>query len=281
MPVIRPQPRLSPARRRVRGFTLVEAVAVMVITGIIGAMVAVFLQAPVRGYFDAVRRARLSDTADTALRRVARDLRLALPNSIRVSSAGGRQYVEFLQTRAGGRYRADPDAGGGGDVLDFTSGVDAAFDVLGPPVTLAPGDQIVVFNLGLEGSDAYAGANRRAYTGAAGAQSNVSFAASGDPFPYASPGQRFHVVDTPVSYECDPATRSLRRYWGYAISLNQATPPAGATNALLADGVAACSFAYNPDAGRQRSGVFSMTLKLAEEGEAVDLFQQTHVSNLP
>src|SRR5699024_3808677 len=85
-----------------RGLTLIEAIIVMVITGIIAAVVAVFIRAPVQGYVDSVQRAELSDVADTALRRMTRDLRRALPNSVRISTDG--QAVEFLLTKSGGRY---------------------------------------------------------------------------------------------------------------------------------------------------------------------------------
>ena len=72
-------------RPRARGFSLTEAVMVIAITGILAGMVAVFIQKPVQGFFDTARRAALVDTADTALRRISRDLRAALPNSVRVS----------------------------------------------------------------------------------------------------------------------------------------------------------------------------------------------------
>src|SRR3972149_923622 len=65
-----------------RGFTLVEAVMVIVLTGIIAAVVAVFIQGPVQGYFDTVRRSQASDVADFALRRIARDMQTALPHSM-------------------------------------------------------------------------------------------------------------------------------------------------------------------------------------------------------
>ncbi|HJW54946.1 MAG TPA: prepilin-type N-terminal cleavage/methylation domain-containing protein, partial [Burkholderiaceae bacterium] len=67
-----------------QGFTLLEAIIVIAITGIIAAVVAVFIVKPVQGYVDSARRAEMTDTADTALRRISRDLHLALPNSVRV-----------------------------------------------------------------------------------------------------------------------------------------------------------------------------------------------------
>src|SRR3954451_24604033 len=93
--------------RGARGFTLVELVAVMAITAIVGAIVATFVRIPLQQYVDAERRGAIVDAADTAFTRIKRDLQRSLPNSVRVSNVGGIYYVEFLQTRTGGRYRGD------------------------------------------------------------------------------------------------------------------------------------------------------------------------------
>ena len=143
-------------RIRDRGFTLVEAIIVIVLTGILASAVAVFLRAPVQAYLDVARRAELTDIADTALRRIGRDLRLALPNSIRVTA--GNTAIEFIPIKSAGRYRE----AGPGDVLDFSSSTDPSFDIIGPGVDVASGDHIVVYNLGITGSDTYAGTSRRA-----------------------------------------------------------------------------------------------------------------------
>ena len=147
------------------GFTLVEMIMVIVITGIIGGIVAVFLRAPVQQYMDVARRADMTDIADTALRRIGRDLRLALPNSVRVTGAcdgAAACFIEFLPAPAGGRYRSDAASSGasagcgslGADVLDF-SAADTCFEALGPMPVFAANDRIVVYNLGIPGSDAY------------------------------------------------------------------------------------------------------------------------------
>lgn len=264
-----------------RGFTLVEAIVVVAVTAIVAAMLALFIRVPLQGYLDATRRAELTDAADTALRRLARDLRLALPNSVRVSTAGGRTYLEFLQTSGGGRYRAEVDSGGSGDILDFTA-PDGSFDVLGPPVTLTPGEQnrIAVFNLGVPGSDAYAGDNTTPALSSAGVTLNAIQIAPLR-FPYASPARRFQIVATPVTYECDPAAGTLRRYWNYAIAPAQPSPPAGASSALLATRVSACAVTYDAAVVAQRAGLVTLRLTLAQLDESVTLYHAVHVVNVP
>lgn len=271
---------------RQAGLTLVEATVVIVVLAVVGAIIVSFVQ-PVRGYFDTTARARLSDTADTALRRMARDLQLALPNSVRVASAGGAVYLEFLQTRSGGRYRAERDASGNGDELDFTAS-DGSFDMLGPPPAepgqqIGAGDLLVVYNLGVPGADAYAGDNTAVISGAPGAgslpgESKITFAARQFPFP--SPGKRFQVVSGAVSYGCDPAAGTLTRYAGYAVAPAQPTPPAVA-GAILASGVTACAIAYTPGLTTGRNGLVSMRLTLTGNGESVTLYHEVHVDNVP
>lgn len=271
---------------RTRGFTLVEAVIVVGITGILAAIVAVFIVRPVEGYVDAARRAEMTDTADTALRRIARDLRLALPNSVRTS---GNQALEFLLTRTGGRYRAAPPDSGAFDILDFNDPDDDSFDVLGPAMTFeatTPTNQneIVIYNLGIPGADAYEGNttsvhNRRAYAGPTGSVSTIQITSS-SVFPADSPSHRFQVVETPVSYICNLTDGTLTRYWGYTIVGTQPVPPTASSSALLARNVSACVFTYAPGFTAS-NGLVTLRLSITEAGETVTLYHEVHVSNVP
>lgn len=260
------------------GFSLIEMIIVIAITGIVGSMVALFLRVPLDSYVAQDRRARLTDTADTALRRMARDIRLALPNSVRVTSVGSVIYLEFLGTRSGGRYRAQGDGSAGNDHLDFTIAAgDGSFDVLGPAIAMQAGDRIAVYNLGIPGADAWADETLADFISVAG---NVITIAS-KKFPLASPGNRFQVVEGPVSYVCDPGAGTLTRFWGYAIAPNQPTPPPAPTSsALLATRVSACSFEYQPGI-TERGGLVSMALNLTLASETVYLYVTTQVSNQP
>ncbi len=272
-------------KSRRAGFTLVEMIVAIAIMSIVAAAVAVFIRRPVESYVASVGRAELSDVADTALRRIIRDLQLALPNSVRVSNPGGAGtafYLEFLITSGGGRYRAAPTGGGAGNILDF-SVADASFDVLSPMPTFAGGESIVIYNLGtgFSGADAYAAANnnRALYGSNNGTAITLSAAKL---FPLASPGNRFQVVQYAVTYACDPVVREIRRYWNYTIAAAQPTPPGSGSNAQLARNVNGCTITYNQNAVQGRNGVVTLNLQLSGAGgEAVSLFQESHVSNVP
>ena len=148
------------------GFTLIEIIMVIVILGVIGAVLSVFIKSPIDAYLDSARRAGLTDAADTTLRRITRDIRTALPNSLRQASGGNainNQCIEFIPTKTGGRYRAEVDATGLGDVLRFDV-ADNSFDMFGsnsllPDQSIAVGDLVVIYNLGIPGADAYASQN--------------------------------------------------------------------------------------------------------------------------
>jgi len=271
------------------GFSLIETIAVIAITAVIGAVVSIFVRGPVMGYVDTARRAELTDQADTALRRMARDIRLAVPNSVRVDPTG--LAVEFLLTSGGGRYRAGCINAATGNPLIFGDAsaypcepVDnGSFEVLGPPVTVAATDSIVIFNLGIPGADAYAGDTRRGVNGTSGAVNTIAY--SGGAFPFTSPANRFQIVQTPVSYVCNIAARTLTRYWGYAPTAGQVVPPVGAglASALVARDVSACAFTYDAFVVTQREGLVTMRLQLQRAGDtdAVTLYHEVHVNNVP
>lgn len=272
------------APRRQSGFTLAEAVIVIVITGIIAASISVFMVGPVKGYFDTARRAEMTDIADTALRRMARDLQNALPNSVRVS---GGSFLEFVPIKAAGRYRAEKGTSAADDPLDFST-TDSSFDVLGPAVNVSSGDLVVIYNMGQTGASVYdltsMPANYHA-TNAAGSVSKITFAAPLQ-FPYQSPGNRFQSVDTAVTYACDLANGSLWRYSSYSI---QAAQPAGiitldsldpVIKTLMASHVSACAMTYASGV-QERNGLVTIRLAITEQGETVDLLHQVNVVNTP
>lgn len=296
-----------PARRQ-RGFTLIELLVVIVIMGIVGTMTAVFITRPVQSYIDTTARIELADIADTATRRIARDVRLALPNSVRIDPTG--RYLELLLTKTGGRYLAVGDATPG-DVLAFDTDPSPAnpnvFTIVGAAPTgvqaIVTGDFIVVNNLGgsspVDAYDCSAKCNR----GTVSAVNGTSITLLANPFLVADPAalgtrampslsSRFQVVTTPVTYFCAAnanGSGTLRRLSGYAIQavqpadINTAPLSNASMNALLAGQVANCSFSFNTLPNVQR-GLVAINLLLGVAGSSagqVRLIQQAQVNNTP
>lgn len=303
-----------PPRRA--GFTLVEMIIAITITGVIAGMVAVFLKAPIDAYVDSARRAALTDVADTAVRQIARDVHLALPNSVRNPGDSADQCVEFMPTKIGGRYRAVTDGAGNGNPLDFTL-VDDGFDMLWlnsdlpAESRLAENDIVVVFNDGSASGNAYTGNNAIRIAGLAenaGAKTTaVSFvdASTGTPFnrkqlPSESPFYRFQAVPSSehvVAYVCSgvgtaggSGTGTLSRLrrtlaGAWAQPADCAAMASGATAALLAENVSACSLHYEPPGSgtgvNSRNGILAISLEITQSGESVRLYHQVHVDNTP
>lgn len=285
------------------GFTLVELVVVMTIGAALSVVVMQFITTPVEAYVDQSRRATLVDEAQLATARIANDIRLSLPNSIRVGCGGA--CVEILRAVSGGRYRAAPP----GDQLSFVpSDADSSFAVLGALnhtaglVTSATAGAcaagnascVVVYNTGFSGTNAWNGDNiatLSAFTTSPPSVSfiNSEFSSGQTAFPAGSPGQRFFLVDTPVTFLCDTAAGTLRRYQGYSRQALQSAVDSHAElialgnpaeHGLLATRLSACSFQYTAGTPT-RNGVLTVSLSVSEAGETVSLLEQVHVDNLP
>jgi MSHA biogenesis protein MshO len=282
---------------RQSGFTLIELVITMTISVIVVAFAGLFISGPVLGFTDQARRVRLVDAADSALQRISRDIRRALPNSVRVANVGSISAVELLSTADGARYRGNAP-GTTDQILDF-SGADSAFNVIGPFTRIAKpfsstNHFLAIYNVGVTGADAYELANVMtppgtqidiaADTMAGEDRVNLSPAFR---FAYGSPTQRVFLVDGPVSYICDSVAGTLTRYVGYAIAEDHADRDtggellaAGASASLIAGRITGCGFSYAAGTA-ERAGMVTLEITVGEQGEAISQLAQVHVDNVP
>ncbi|MRW83849.1 prepilin-type cleavage/methylation domain-containing protein [Pseudoduganella sp. FT26W] len=296
---------------RARGFTLVEAIVVMVLTAVLAGMMVVFIRKPVQSYADAANRAELTDVAEVALRRMAREIHGAVPNSIRLTIVGGATFLEFIPSKAGARYLAEDDgaistAQDPHPPLSFTDPTARQFEVVGPmppaPYAIAVNDIIILnnFGTGFADADAYAqNANNRAVVTALNGKF-ITLAAN----PFAGhvnplPGKRFIVAGSPVTFACvsDATTgrQRLVRYSEYDFQANQVDPatvvlpsPRQVKMTLMASNVSGCNFTATPLANRQTALVgLAIALVRVKPGaaandlETLTLAQQIHVDNTP
>lgn len=291
-----------PPLRPAHGFTLIELIVVMLLVAILAGTLFMILQGPMQAVSDNEDRARLVDIAETALQRMTREIRLGLPYSLRVS---GTNAVEFLRILDGGRYRAK---GAGRLKFNQNNGTFDSLSSLTNAGSVAAGagsadcingaaDCLVVYNIGQPltvASATASGSSANAYLGAsvaydgniatisAAAANSVSFDNSdlaGWNLSFESPRQRFHVVDTPVSFVCSGG--EVHRFSGYAITPTQSVTPGGTDN-LLVDQVSACSFTLRaPTLTRAGLLTVSLTINDASLGQSVTLLQQVHLDNVP
>lgn len=292
--------------RKYEGFNLVELVIVIAITGVIAAASVVFFKPAIDAYFDSSRRAELTDFGDTALRRIARDIRSAVPNSIRSPTS---QCFELVPTSAGGRFRTDPDTVNdsgpncvpGSDCsapLDLTQPA-TVFDVLSElsPVP-AVDDWVVIGNQNT--NDVYATPSPTRARITAVATPNANFGTQRitmEPrqFPAGYDGGRFSIVPNnggspAVFYVCSsPGTTTDGDGTGTLFRVTRAFDatyptacPDTTGSAVVATRISRCNFVYTPAQGNtQQSGFVWMELELAEKGEKVPLSFGAHVDNVP
>jgi MSHA biogenesis protein MshO len=279
-----------------RGMTLIELVVVITLSAIVVAFMAMFIVQPVDAFMMQKQRAQLSDAADSALRLLARDLRAALPNSVRTAASGSVYAIELLATVDGARYQDDGPLGNSALWLDFSQ-ADGAFSTTVPfsEVTLpysSTTSYLAIYNLGITNANAYALANVITPAGttitiSAGATANAQLVTLSSPFQFSfgSPEKRVYLVSGPVSYLCDTSTGLMTRYSGYQILATQPTSAstlnaAGATSGVVASNVAGCQFTYT--AGTyQRVAMATSLMQMSNGGQNVELLQQTHLVNAP
>jgi MSHA biogenesis protein MshO len=279
-----------------RGFTLIELVITITVGSIVVAFMALFIVMPMNAYSTQTQQAALVDAADSALRFMARDLRSALPNSVRVSSGGTVTALELLATADGARYQDGGPVSNPALALDFTA-ADGAFATTVPFTQLtlpwtSSSYYLSIYNVGVPGANAYQMTNVITPAGttisiAAGATANQNLVTLSPAFQFAfgSPGKRVYLVSGPVSYLCDTAAATLTRYSGYTIAGAQpasaaALSAAGATAALVAANVASCQFTLTTGTA-ERNALATLTLQISQNGQSVQLLNEVQVVNAP
>jgi MSHA biogenesis protein MshO len=237
-------------RARTHGFTLIELVITIAVGSVVVAFMSLFIVMPMNAYTAQTRRATLVDESDSALRFISRDLRSALPNSVRTAASGSVTALELLATADGARYQDNGPVSNPALALDFTA-PDGAFATTVPFTQLtlpwtSNAYYLSIYNVGVPGADAYQMANVITPTGttikiAAGATANQNLVILNPPFQFAygSPEKRVYLVSGPVSYLCDTTAGTLTRYTGYAIQSIEPTSAAALNAAGAASGLIA------------------------------------------
>lgn len=256
---------------RISGFTLVELVTVILILGILSLGTVSFIGDSSRGFASTVSRTQLGSEARYVIERLSRELRNALPGSLRVSGA----CLEFVPVVGASRYVTLPLAA-------------AAASFRSAPVDPLPVPPVVRVAVQPDGS-AYAlsipGAVSPAVNLSAPDASNeitVSFATP-HRFVSESAARRYFLVTEPVSYCVDGD--GLYRYEGYGFVAAQpgpvSLPAALPGRSLVVERVVSAAPFTLSGATLTRNSVVELDLALARDGDSVRIEHLVQVRNVP
>lgn len=261
------------------GFSLLELVIVIALIGILAISLSKLTSNSVLGYVDAKDRNRLSQSTKWVIERVSRDLREAIPQSVRAGSSGNIHCVEFIPIVNSSTYFNIPATG---SVSSFTA---ADFNLVANPanfITIMP----------INTASLYAGAGTVGSVASivnSGSPNEVLITLSGATnFTGRSPHRRFFLFDGPASYCMDDSNGQIARYSGYALSASQPFPPASGAQ-LVGENFSATSTVFNYQANTlARSGLLQISLNaqnrsrsLSGSQESFDVFHEVHIRNVP
>jgi MSHA biogenesis protein MshO len=253
------------------GFNLIELIVTITVIGIIMAGTLIYISNSMTAYTATTRRAQLTSLGRTAVEKVARELRTALPNSLRVSN----NCIEFFSTLGGSAYLSLPVATSGTtfSAVDFT----LASYTGNAYVVVYPYDTTALYAAADPGPLA-------GYASKAGSPTATVTLSAAHQFAHQAPQRRFYITGTPVSF-CVAGT-DLLRYDNYGIHAVQTAPPTSGSSTLVAqhiqtvDGSTTVTpFTYTPGTLR-RSGVVSLDFRFLIDGEWIKLAHEVHVHNV-
>lgn len=277
--------------RHGRGFTLPELVMVIVILGIIAGVLAPVITQAFRGYVDTRARAQLVNKGRIALERLAREVRHAVPNSLRV--LGGGSGIEFVRATTGGRYiaRHGDDIGAAFPANNNryflrNAALANGLFVLGVNGAVTAGDILVIGNT--SPNELTLGSTAAAITAVAGQDLDgdgtndsqlIGFAVHS--FPHDSLGRHYIVADDTLEVGLSGTT--LRWHQTVGLGAYDSVAQWGVGDPILVDGVSALTFTYA--AGMpQSTGVLRIDLELQDTrstDHTIRLYHEVHVRNTP
>jgi MSHA biogenesis protein MshO len=261
------------------GFTLIELVTVIVLISLLAVIGGGFMVRSADSYHDSVSRSQLIQQGRQAIERITRELRIASPASIRVST--NNLCIEWLPVIGGANYLSD--------VSDQSNGAPATSSIDTAPLVLASGTPRYVSIGALASSELY-GVSPASLALFGGLDTSsiphVLTLGSAKQFLRNSSNRRLFVTDHPKQVCIDNGRLTIHENYTSAGSYPSnasfdGTPPNAGS--LLAEGVlpgAELPFAISSGT-EARNTILLMALPFEKNNERVVLRHQVMVRNVP
>jgi len=135
------------SKQKQAGFTIVEMVLAIVISGVLAIGIVSFIGDSVDSLTTSANRNKIAASGRIALDRMAMEIHNALPNSIRATTAtpGGDQCLEFIPVRAATTYINPSFSSGGSMVFDVVDLVPSQHGVSGGYAVIYPNNQSRIY----------------------------------------------------------------------------------------------------------------------------------------
>jgi len=269
-----------------QGFTMLELILVIIIMGIMAVGISGFITLSTQTYLNATNRDELIGNARFVIERLSRELRNALPNSIRIKTFGTRQCIQFTPIDASTIYTDIPVlpelASKELSVIPFKD------DITDTSYLFKSGDLVTVYPL--KAGDIYADSS-----GVLGKTFQVDTVnsltpgvielinGSGVNFEEDSPTQRLYITNQQVSYcynyVISANVGTLVRFSDAITSGSQTYPTS--THSYMAGYLTSDQpFNYQP-ATLQRNAVVQIHFKFTKEDENYVFDHEVHINNVP
>jgi MSHA biogenesis protein MshO len=256
------------------GFTIVELITVMVIMGILSVGTVRFISDGANGFATTLSRAALVSDAQQLITRLSRDVREALPSSIRVSVSG--DCLELIPIVGASVYLSAPigSTASSMQVVPLDGAVLSANSRVALAPTSNPYSLTTLSSISPTVTVAAADVNNEVA---------ISFS-SPHQFTQASAQNRFYLVESPVSY-CRQGG-ALWRYQNYGFLAAQpiiASLPSTLPNrSLVAESIDPLASIFDfTGATLQRNATVTLNLQLQNGGDELAINHLVQLRNLP
>jgi MSHA biogenesis protein MshO len=275
-------------QKKSMAFTLVELVMVIVVLAILATGSVKFISQSAQGLVDSADRQALASTASIAMEKVLRQVRRALPNSVRTFDDGSNSCIEFVPILYSSEYVSVPIASAATnfDAIAFSNAVGGESGY----VAVYPISESSVYGTTSPATDRSISTTVASASPAGIPSANLQTITFELPssyrFPTGSPRKRFYLVSDPISF-CEDANGRLWRYqnYGFHPDSSSSIPTSGADSILIADSLQVNSLSFNIlPAQLQRNAVIRMSLVIVRSNsslESLELSQEVQLRNVP
>lgn len=261
------------------GFTLVELIMVIVISSILAVGTTRFIAQTSDSFIVSSQRLTIATTAGLISEKISREVRSALPNSIRIFADGTNSCLEFIPVVNSSEYLSVPLAAAENSfqIVPLLAGLNRGY------VSVYPSSTSDIYN-SASNTVTQVQATVSVVAGMPGIQEIVFDGAANVQFATGSPTQRVYLTSQPVAF-CEDNNGFVWRYFDYGFHNNSAAqlPPASNRREVIGNSLQVGSLEFKlAPAQLQRNAVVRISMIVTSpRSESVAIAQEVQLRNVP